>query len=238
MIDIELGNSRFFSVVEVENVSTKLTSFTRCPYNPIFPSQIMGRGSNDPRNDRIYQPPPETLAHFNAIPWCRPTLSDPEFRPYHLSTPMSDNGLGHTLMDKTWSTDDTIRENLSFYKSSTARSRGEVRRFYTVGNGLNAHPGLLHGGVIATIVDSTLGHVIRLVVEDQGRGPAYTAQLNVAYKSPVKTPGTIMSQGWVKSIEAGGRKIWLEGVVSSEVEGKVVIHAKVESLWIGGKSKL
>lgn len=141
-------------------------------------------------------------------------------------------------MDKTWNTDDTIRENLSFYKPSTAMSRGEIRRFYSFGNGLNAHPSLLHGGVIATILDSTLGHVIRQEVEDQGTGPAYTAQLNVAYKIPVKTPGTIMSQGWIKSIEAGGRKIWLEGVVSSEVEGKLVIHAKVESLWIAGKSKL
>lgn len=138
-------------------------------------------------------------------------------------------------MAKTWNTDDTIRELLSFYKAPTATSRGEIRRFYTVGNGLNAHPSLLHGGVIATILDGTLGNVIQRELE--GR-VAYTAQLNVAYKNPVKTPGTIMSQGWIKSIEAGGRKIWVEGVVNSEVDGRVVVHAKVESLWVVGKSKL
>lgn len=194
----------------------------------------MGEAKTGPLDETSYRPPPETLAHFMQIPWCRPTLLDPDFRPF-LSRNVSHNGLGHTLMAKTWNTDDTIRELLSFYKAPTATSRGEIRRFYTVGNGLNAHPSLLHGGVIATILDGTLGNVIQRELE--GR-VAYTAQLNVAYKNPVKTPGTIMSQGWIKSIEAGGRKIWVEGVVNSEVDGRVVVHAKVESLWVVGKSKL
>jgi acyl-coenzyme A thioesterase PaaI-like protein len=155
-----------------------------------------------------------------------------------MSRTVSDNGIGHTLMAKTWNTDDTICELISFYKAPTSTSRGEIRRFYTFGNGLNAHPSLLHGGVIATILDSTLGNVIRQEIEDKTKGPTYTAQLNVAYKSPVKTPGTIMTQGWIKSIETGGRKIWVEGLVSSEIDGKVVIHAKAESLWVVGKSKL
>lgn len=67
---------------------------------------------------------------------------------------------------------------------------------------------------MATILDSTLGNIIRQEVEDKGKGPTYTAQLNVAYKSPVKTPGTIMSQGWIKRIEFGGRKIWVRTVLS------------------------
>lgn len=198
----------------------------------------MGEDQIGLRDDGPYQPPPETLAHFNAIPWCHPTLLNPDFRPYDMSRTVSDNGLGHTLMAKTWKTDDTIREIISLYKAPTPTSRGEIRRFYTFGHGLNAHPSLLHGGVIATILDSTLGNVIRQEVAEKIQGPTYTAQLNVAYKSPVKTPGTVMSQGWIKSIEAGGRKIWVEGVVSSEVDGKMVIHAKVESLWVVGRSKL
>jgi acyl-coenzyme A thioesterase PaaI-like protein len=155
-----------------------------------------------------------------------------------MSRAVTHNGKGHTLMAKTWNTDDTITELLSFYKAPSPTSRGEIRRFYTFGDGMNAHPNLLHGGVIATILDSTLGNVIRQEVEGMVKGPMYTAQLNVAYKSPVKTPGTIMSQGWVKSVEAGGRKIWVEGVISSEVDGEVVIHARVESLWVVGKSKI
>lgn len=199
----------------------------------------MGEGIKGYRDEAPYQPPSDTLAHFNAIPWCGPTLSDPDFRPYDMSRTVSDNGLGHTLMAKTWNTHDTIREILSFYKPSTPTSRGEIRRFYTFGNGLNAHPSLLHGGVIATILDSTLGNVIRQEMQDEAQGPTYTAQLNVAYMIPVKTPGTIMAQGWIssKTVE-GGRKIWVEGVISSEIDGKVVIHAKAESLWVVGKSKL
>jgi acyl-coenzyme A thioesterase PaaI-like protein len=199
----------------------------------------MGKGINASQNDEPYRPPSEILDHFNAIPWCRPTLSDPNFRPYHMSRTITDGGKGHTLMARTWNTSDTISALLTFYKAPTTMSRGEVRRFYTFGDGLNAHPSLLHGGVIATILDSTLGNIIVQEL-DEGipRGPTYTAQLNIAYKSPVKTPGTIMSQAWIKSVEADGRKIWAEGVISSEVDGKVVIHARAEGLWIVGKSKL
>jgi acyl-coenzyme A thioesterase PaaI-like protein len=155
-----------------------------------------------------------------------------------MSRTVTDHGMGHTLMAKTWNTDNTIRELLSFYKAPTSTSRGEVRRFYTFGDGLNAHPSLLHGGVIATILDSTLGNIIGQEFKERIKGPTYTAQLNVAYKKPVSTPGTITAQSWIKSVDDGGKKIWVEGVISSEVNGEVIIHAKAEGLWIVGKSKL
>lgn len=57
----------------------------------------------------------------------------------------------------------------------------------------------------------------------------FTAQLNVAYKKPVRTPGTVMVRSWVSKIEDGGRKVWVCGVV--EGEGGVV-YATAEGLWV------
>jgi acyl-coenzyme A thioesterase PaaI-like protein len=94
-------------------------------------------------------------------------------------------------MAQTWNTDNMIRELISFYRTPSASKRGELRQFYTIGHGLNAHAQLLHGGVIATILDSALSNVVG---QDRGTSSVCTAQFNVAYRAPVKTPGTIMAR--------------------------------------------
>jgi acyl-coenzyme A thioesterase PaaI-like protein len=156
-------------------------------------------------------------------------------------------------------------------------TRGEIRRFYTFGTGLNAHPNLLHGGVIACILDSTMGNALILTSSKPGsreserradeksrqghrstrngggmgneklaRGEMrgawngfssyFTVQLNTKYSRPVRTPGTVMVRAWIKRIEEGGRKIWVEGVVQGGEKGEVR-HASAEGLWLGVRDK-
>jgi acyl-coenzyme A thioesterase PaaI-like protein len=81
-----------------------------------------------------------------------------------------------------------------------------------------------------------MGNVIGL--ELGGTQPTYTVQLNTAYKSPVRTPGTIMAQSWIKKVEDAGRKIWVEGIIESQDQGRRIMHAKAEGLWVVGKGKL
>lgn len=186
-----------------------------------------------------------TLDHFSTIPWTHSTLKDPAFRIVSHSRTVTHNGIGHTLTGKTWNTDGTIKELLSFWRASSSPSvqtesqRAEVRRFYTFGGDLNAHPGLLHGGVIGCILDSTMGGCVGMTLQDpQETFALFTAQLNVSYKKPVKTPGTVMVRSWATKIEAGGRKVWAHGIV--EGEGGAV-HATAEGLWVRpgvGKEKL
>jgi acyl-coenzyme A thioesterase PaaI-like protein len=180
--------------------------------------------------------PQDVLDHFNGIPWCQPTISDPDFHTVLMSRTITHSGTGHTLMAETWNTPSTIPALLSFYRPSSATKRGEVRRFYTFGSGMSAHPGLLHGGVVATILDSTMGNIIGQ--EKLVNSPTFTVQLNVKYENPIETPGTVMVGGWVKSVDMGKRKIWVEGIIQSERNGKVVIHAKAEGLWVVAKGKL
>ena len=164
-----------------------------------------------------------------------------------MSRTITHHGRGHTLMAGTWNTDSTISNLLSFYrpsapgvKSTTEHTRAEVRRLYTFGSGLNAHPDLLHGGVIACILDSTMGNVIGMAMSDIDTGEqnlgakggnVFTAQLNVSYKAPVRTPGTVLARSWIQRVEDGGRKLWIEGCIEGGDNGEV-LHARAEGLWL------
>lgn len=190
--------------------------------------------------------PQSTLDHFASQPWLRPTLDDTTFQTVPMSRTVTHEGKGHTLMAKTWNTPETITELLSFYRPSKSPAslfsfpqsemeRAEVRRFYTFGGDLNAHPDLLHGGVISCLLDSSLGGAIGLALQETAvTNPMFTVQLNVTYKKPVRTPGTVMVRSWVTNVEEDGRKAWAYGVV--EGEGGVV-HATAEGMWLSAKKK-
>lgn len=184
--------------------------------------------------------PRASVKHFNSQAWLQDTLHDPAFRIVSLSRETTNNGQGHTLMGRTWNTDGTIQHALSQFRLSTAADplafpqsdgeRAEVRRFYTFGPDLTAHPNLLHGGVVACVLDSSLGRAAGLIVEQSGRDPEiFTVQLNITYKKPIPTPGTVATKAWVTKVEGGGRKIWAKGVV----EGRGgVVHAVAEGMWL------
>ncbi|KAF1808735.1 hypothetical protein P152DRAFT_207532 [Eremomyces bilateralis CBS 781.70] len=177
--------------------------------------------------------PQSTIDHFKSIPWCSPSISDPSFRLVSMSRTLTQPGNGHSLMAATWNTDETIKELLSMYRpadKSTGQT-GEVRRFYTFGTGLNSHANVLHGGVIGSILDSSMGNAIGQGIPD--RTPTFTVQLNISYKNPVKTPGTIMARSWV--VKAEGRKIWVQGVIES---GNGIVHATSEGIWLRAKPNM
>jgi acyl-coenzyme A thioesterase PaaI-like protein len=178
--------------------------------------------------------PKATLDHYAAIPWVSSHLSDPAFHPVHLSRTLTHSGTGHTLMATTWNTPDTIEHILSIYRPPSTDGdnlRGEIRRFYTFGHGLNAHPNILHGGVAATILDSTMGNVIGQQIPNL-KGAIFTARLTVEYKKPVATPGTIIARAWIRSVD--GRKIFVEGVIEDK---NGIIHAKGDGMWIQSMAK-
>lgn len=190
--------------------------------------------------------PQTTIDHFTAIPFTLSTLEDPNFTIISHPREVTHNGKGRTLTGKTFNSDGTIKELLELFRSSNSRStefpqpeatRPETRRFYTLGGDLNAHPGLLHGGVIGCLLDSTLGNAIGLTLEDldlKGGSSMFTVQLNITYKKPVRTPGTILARAWVVKVEDAGRKVWAEGVL--EGEGGV-LHARAEGMWLRPKGE-
>jgi acyl-coenzyme A thioesterase PaaI-like protein len=91
--------------------------------------------------------------------------------------------------------------------------------------------------VIGCILDSTLGNAIGYTLRDLNNrdgSSMFTVQLNITYKKPVRTPGTIMARGWIVRTEDGGRKVWAKGVIEDE-EGAVC--ALAEGMWLRPKAK-
>lgn len=190
-----------------------------------------------------------TVQHFTSIPWCATHISDPAFDIVSTSRTPGQPDNSHTLMAETWNTRQTIPHHLTLYRApnnnsnstdnnntnndshdSNTEQTGQVRRFYTFGSGLNAHANLLHGGVIACILDSTMGGIV-----GQQRPelfPFFTVKLDVTYKKAVPTPGTVLVRSWITRAE--GRKVWVSGVVEGE---HGVVHAQAEGMWLSAKQK-
>ncbi len=133
-------------------------------------------------------------------------------------------------MASTWNTPSTIQHILSIFLplDNDVPQTGQILRFYTFGDGLNAHPNLLHGGVIASILDSTMGNAIGQAIG----GTTFTVKLAVEYMRPVKTPGTVMVRARI--VDVDGRKVWVKGRVE---DGEENVLAKAEGMWVRAKAK-
>ena len=68
--------------------------------------------------------------------------------------------------------------NMSFYETSP----GEVVAEYTVAEEYQGYPGVVHGGIVASMLDEASGR------SQMGPGPSrfmFTAQLSIRYRKPV-----------------------------------------------------
>lgn len=121
--------------------------------------------------------------------------------------------------------------------------------------GLSGHPKTAHGGVIATLFDEAMSHLIeahvsaldpaRSSTDPRERDAIYTAQLDVRYRKPVYTPGLLVIRSWCLARDA--RKYWaLSHAVQEEQEDgggqlewvkKKMVCAEASSLWVITRSE-
>lgn len=88
----------------------------------------------------------------------------------------------------------------------------------TVANAFEGHPGFLHGGIIATLLDETMSKSVR------AKGlTAMTRHMEVDYRRPVPSGKEIRMHGRV--LRSEGRKHWVEAQISDE-GGKVLAESK------------
>jgi uncharacterized protein (TIGR00369 family) len=88
----------------------------------------------------------------------------------------------------------------------------------TVSGTFDGHPGYLHGGIIATLLDETMSKAVR------SRGvSAMTRQLEAEYLRPVPSDAPIRLEGRV--VRSEGRKHWTEARILNS-GGKELAHGK------------
>jgi uncharacterized protein (TIGR00369 family) len=186
------------------------------------------------------------LNHFLTIPWCRKHLlsSNNKITPTLSRIAKSQNE--DSLMAIALNTPSTISHCISLYPIPPPRSTSgslskdfleinSLSTIYQLDTLLNGGPNLLHGGIIATLLDDTIGTLLTVNHTPKGdplSRQTVTAELKVRYMRPVWTPGTVMCS--VRVVRKVGRKVWFEGEVWGDFEddGKGKKLASVESLWV------
>lgn len=101
--------------------------------------------------------------------------------------------------------------------------------FYHVGSRLCGHQGIVHGGLLATLMDESL---CRCAFGIMSKGIGVTAKLDVSYRAPTHADQHIVLECWVT--EKGTRKVVVEGEIRS-LDGTVLVHATclvVEPRWV------
>lgn len=187
----------------------------------------------------------DDIQHFKSIPWCLKHLEPPN-TDLIISKAYSRNrkpDTEDTLFAITINSPSTLSHFILFYpRPSDPRAiLPEIKGLITLGSDLDGHPGVCHGGIVATIFDEVLGYsapASRLTGEGQvAKGapvPSYvTAYLNTTYLRPVRTPGTILVVA--RTVKAEGRKILVEAWME-DGEGEKL--AKAEALFVETKLKL
>lgn len=101
-----------------------------------------------------------------------------------------------------------------------------------LGSDLCGHPGVVHGGVLATLLDEGLA---RCCFEALPHRVAMTASLTVDYRAPAPAGSYVVLRAQTTKVE--GRKAWVEGRVETLVgEGETpVVLAEAKALFISPK---
>ena len=83
---------------------------------------------------------------------------------------------------------------------------GAVVSLPVVPDAFEGHPGYLHGGIIATLLDEAMSKAVRVL----GR-PSMTRKMEVEYLRPVPSGAPLRIEGRV--VRSEGRKHWAEAVI-------------------------
>lgn len=112
---------------------------------------------------------------------------------------------------------------LSKTKHGAARlggHQGDAFAFVHLGRSLCGHDGIIHGGLLATVLDETLARTSFFNLPNQ---VGVTARLEIDYRKPVKADQVIVVE--TKLIEAKGRKVTVEGVMRN-LAGETLVESR------------
>ncbi len=107
---------------------------------------------------------------------------------------------------------------LAFYEDLEA---GQVRVEFTVPDEYQGYPGVVHGGIIAAVLDEVSGRAIMMGGSDEDL--MATLRLTVRYRRPTPTETRLTAVGWVERMGGIGARVAGEirlpdGTVTAECE--------------------
>ncbi|RYC66039.1 hypothetical protein CHU98_g182 [Xylaria longipes] len=101
-----------------------------------------------------------------------------------------------------------------------------------LGNELCGHPGIVHGGLLATMLDEGLARCCFAALPHK---MGMTANLNINYRAPAQADSYVVLRATTTKVE--GRKAWVEGRIETLVgEGETpVVLAEATALFVSPK---
>ena len=111
---------------------------------------------------------------------------------------------------------------LDFYENQEAE---QVRVEFVVPDEYQGYPGVVHGGIVAAILDEVAGRAILLHTSDDNL--MATLRLTLRYRRPTPTESPLIAVGWVKRMGGRGARVSGEirlpdGTVTAECEATLV----------------
>ncbi|NDJ87025.1 MAG: PaaI family thioesterase [Chloroflexi bacterium] len=102
---------------------------------------------------------------------------------------------------------------------------GSIEARLTLTEYYQSYPGIAHGGIVATILDETMGRSILSV--DEGR-LMYTGKMELRYRHPVPLDTEILFRGWIvkdrqRIAQVAGEAVLPDGTVAVEATSTVVM---------------
>lgn len=177
-----------------------------------------------PDKETTYTDP--DLPHFLSIPWCATILSNPTYKSTPTPARIPKTSTEDSLIATTLQSPDTITHYLTLFTPPPPQDPfiPEIISLLTLGSGLNGGAHVLHGGIITTIIDDTMGMLLVL----NGAGGSVTAELKMRFLKRVSTPATVVAGARCVKRE-DRRKFWMEGWLK---DGEGTVLAKGDGVWI------
>lgn len=171
---------------------------------------------------------------LEQTPWIAALLTDPSYETFPLpSRPLDPSDITNdNFFSRALNTPHTIphcilQGRLPAPPSPSTGQPDKLRLFASLGEDVTGHPGVLHGGVIASLLDSVMGLLLAF------RGEVcMTSSLNLRFRRPVPAPGAVVVHSWVKEERAGR---WI--VLGEIVDQSGVVLAGAEGLFVGIKGR-
>lgn len=81
----------------------------------------------------------------------------------------------------------------------------QVEATVTIGEQFNGYPGIVHGGIVAAILDETAGRAVML--DGNSDNLFVTLRLNMTYRKPTPTNTALKAVGWLEHKGNRGMKV-------------------------------
>ncbi|XP_028437169.1 acyl-coenzyme A thioesterase THEM4 isoform X4 [Perca flavescens] len=109
------------------------------------------------------------------------------------------------------------------YRWSVSYEEQKCACVFQAGHLLEGPPGHVHGGAIATMIDTVTGTHATIL-----SGPVMTANLNINYRSPIPLGSTVLLESFLDKKE--GRKTFISCKVTSSNGSK--LHTETTALFL------